>query len=237
MEKEDLIFRTILSCVPLRQIGENGMPMNYASGAIINYCKKKVILSVFHATRDFSNWAIEVKSDFKTGTWLQELGLMGATVEANLNSDDINRVDFSYASLPNDIKTYHQVIDEETNQIYEHERLIIDFDFSIEPSTDKKYSFFGQTEFKKNGRLIIPISKLIMNLEYLEQKDQYYIFKLPYNHPGHEYFRGTSGAPVLDNDGNLVSLVCKGDVDKDYIYGIKLNKYKSLIDIQIDNIK
>lgn len=236
MKEEDLIFRTILSCVPLRQIGENGMPMNYASGVIINYCDKKVILSVFHATRNFTNWALEIKSDFINGTWLKELGQMGTAVEGNLNSEDINRIDFSYNTLPTDIKCFHQVIDYETNQILEHERLTLDYDFETEPSNDKKYSFFGQTEFKKNGRIIIPVGILVMNLDFVKEDGQFYVFKLPYNHPGHKYFRGTSGAPILDNDGNLVSLVCKGNENNDFIYGINLKKYKSLIDIQVDNI-
>lgn len=236
MKEEDLIFKTILSCVPLRQIGENGMPINYASGVIINYCNKKVIMSVFHATRDFTNWAIEIKSDFKNGTWLKELGQMGNAVEASMDNEEINRIDFSYNTLPNDIKSFHQVIDIESNQIFEHERLIIDYDFKTKPLFDKKYSFFGQTEFKNNGKIIIPIGKLVMNLEYVKDDGSFYVFKLPNKHPGHEYFRGTSGAPIFDNDGNLVSLVCKGDKDENYIYGINLIKYKSLIDIQVDNI-
>ncbi len=237
MNEEDLIFRTILSCVPLRQIGENGIPINHASGVVVNYCGKNVILSVFHATRDFSNWALEIKSDFKTGTLLKELGLMGTAVEANVERDEINRIDFSYATLPDNIKTFHQVIDNETNQIYEHERMIIESNFDSRPLKEKRYSFFGQTEFTKNGRIIIPVGKLIMNMEFVAETEQYYIFKLPFKHPGHFYFRGTSGAPILDNDGNLVSLVRGGKIEDDLIFGVKLSKYKPLIDIQVDNIK
>ncbi len=237
MNQEDLIFKTILSCVPLRQIGENGMPVNHASGVIVNYCGKKVILSVFHATRDFTNWAIELKSDFKTGTALKGLGLMGTAVEANIDSDEIKRIDFSYATLPDNIKTYHQVIDTETNQIYEHERMTVDINFDLKPSIQRKYSFFGQTEFKQNGRIIIPVGKLIMNMEFIEETEQLYVFKLPYKHPGHIYFKGSSGAPILDDEGNIISLVRGGEIANDLIYGVKLSKYKSLIDIQVDNLK
>jgi hypothetical protein len=236
MNQEDLIFKTILSCVPLRQLGENGRPVNHASGVIINYCGKKVILSVFHATRDFSNWAVEIKSDFATGTLLKGLGLMGSACEANIISYDIKRIDFSYATLPDNIQTFHQVIDTETYQIYEHERMILDINFEIIPTSDKKYSFFGQTEFKNNGMVIIPVSKLIMNMDFVGESEGFYIFKLPFTHPGHKYFRGTSGAPILDDDGNIASLVCGGKVENDLIYGLKLSKYKSLIDIQVDNI-
>jgi len=236
MNKEELTFRTILACFPLRQLGEDGMPKNFASAAVVRYNNKIVILSVFHATKDKTNWAVEVKSNFKTGTYLKELGLMGAAVESNINSENIDRVDFSYNTLPNDFKSYHQVIDDETGCIYEHERVILDSAFDNKPSKENQYSFFGQTEFRFQDKYVIPQSKLIMNMQYVAEEDQYYVFKLPFSHPGHEYFRGTSGAPVLDNNGNLVSLVCKGDKEKDLIFGLKLNKYKSLIDIQIDNV-
>ncbi len=238
MNKEELIFKTILSSNPLRQMGEDGMPTNYASGVIINYRNKKVLLSVFHATKDFTNWTLEIKSDFKTGTLLKKLGLMGSAVEFSTDNSDINRIDFSFTTLPDNIKTYHQLVDNDLNQIYEHERIIVDINFELKPSIDRQYSFFGQTEIKTNGKYIIPVSKLTLDMKFIYEDKQFYHFKLPFKHPGHTYFKGTSGAPILDNEGNLVSLVCKGDIDTDIIYGLKLNKYKSLIDIQVDdNIK
>jgi hypothetical protein len=237
MEKDDLILKTMLSCVQLRQLDELRMPINNASGVIINYCNKKVLLSVFHATRDFSNWALEIKSDVVRGTLLKELGLLGTAIIGNMTTDEIERLDFSYTTLADDIKTFHQVIEPETNKIYEHERLIIDIDFDVKPSENKTYSFFGQTEIKNNGLTINSVGKLITEMKFVKEEGQFYIFKLPYKHPGHIYFKGTSGAPILDSDGNLVSIVCKGEeeqnIKEDHIFGLNLRKYKSIIDIQV----
>jgi hypothetical protein len=237
MQKEDLIFKTMLSCVQLRQLDELSMPINHASGVIVNYCNKKVLLSVFHATRDFSNWALEIKTDFAIGTQLKWLGLLGTAVVGNTTHDEIKRIDFSYTTLPEDIKTFHQVIEPETNTVYEHERLILDIDFNVKPSANKKYSFFGQTEINNNGNVINSTGKLITEMDFVEEKEQFYVFKLPFKHPGHQFFKGASGAPILDNDGNLISIVSRGeneqDVIKDLIYGLNLKKYKSIIDIQV----
>ena len=52
-------------------------------------CDKKLFFTVFHAVKDFDNWNIEIKSDFKNGTKLKGLGQMGRTVIANLDNDVI----------------------------------------------------------------------------------------------------------------------------------------------------
>jgi hypothetical protein len=33
----------------------------------------------------------------------------------------------------------------------------------------------------------------------------------PFEHPGHDYFKGCSGAPILSESGELVALVIGGD--------------------------
>lgn len=76
------------------------------------------------------------------------------------------------------------------------------------------------------------------NLKYKGEDDDYYIFSLPNNNYEHSNFQGTSGAPILDSNGKLVSLVACGGPSKDsnewIIYGFNLAKYKAMIDIECD---
>lgn len=72
----------------------------------------------------------------------------------------------------------------------------------------------------------------MLDLEFVGSEDDYYKFKLPVKHPGHEYFRGISGAPIIDTNGNTVALVCHGDESENLIYGIMLKQYKSALDIE-----
>jgi hypothetical protein len=230
VERDDLIERIMLSSVPIRQIGLNGYPKSNASGVIVNYCSKRLFFTVFHAVKDFDNWNIEVKSDFKNGTKLQGLGLMGRTVVANLDNDEIKDIDFAYQTISEDFKSYYQFVENDT--LYEAERIILDLNFDVAVNEENKYGFFGQAEFDKQGKIIQIISKLVLDLKFIKEEDLYYIFKLPTKHPGHKYFKGTSGAPILNEEGELVSLVCGGDVDNDHIIGLNLKKMKSIIEIQ-----
>ena len=73
-------------------------------------------------------------------------------------------------------------------------------------------------------------------LKYVGTEDSYYVFELPFEHPGHEFFKGCSGAPILDSRGNIVALVCSGDIDRNAIIGISLNKYKIALDVTFGNM-
>lgn len=46
MEREDLISRVILSSIPLRQLNEVSKPIGFASGCLIDYFGKSIILPV-----------------------------------------------------------------------------------------------------------------------------------------------------------------------------------------------
>jgi len=233
MDKEELIEKIILSSVPIRQIGLNGYPKGNASGVMVNFCDKKLFFTVFHAVKDFDNWSIEIKSDFKNGTKLKGLGQMGRTVVANLDNDVIKDIDFAYQTISKDFQTYYQII--ENDVLYEAERISLDLDLNVVVDETEKYGFFGQAEFDRNGKTIQIISKLVLDLKFIKEDGYYYIFKLPSKHPGHKYFKGTSGAPILNESGQLVSLVCGGDVDNDFIFGLNLKMMESIIKIQCED--
>ena len=109
--------------------------------------------------------------------------------------------------------------------------------FDIEPVVGKKYGFFGQSNFSTDNWYMFSQSKLVLDLKFIGIEDDYYKFKLPIKHPGHDYFKGTSGAPIIDTDGNPIALVCHGDEKEDIIYGVALKKYKSGLDIEVGNFK
>lgn len=58
----------------------------------------------------------------------------------------------------------------------------------------------------------------------------YHYFKLPVDHPGHEAFRGCSGAPIVGDDRRVVALVTGGDIDANEISGITISAFKKAID-------
>jgi hypothetical protein len=235
MEREDWISKVILSSIPLRQLNEARKPVGFASGCLVDYFGKRIILSVAHATGNKKNWGIEIKSKEKVGTQVYQIGAMMFLTVGNIDNDKIKEVDFSYASVPNDLKPYYHEINERGQIVNQKPREILQVNFDLEPTAEKKYGFFGQSEFSTDNWYMFSQSKLVLDLQFVGLEEDYYKFKLPIKHPGHEYFKGTSGAPILDTDGNVVALVCHGDDTEDIIYGVALKKYKSALDIEVGN--
>jgi hypothetical protein len=56
-----------------------------------------------------------------------------------------------------------------------------------------------------------------------------YAFKLARRHQGHDYYRGASGAPIVDPSGQIVSMVLEGNEATDTIWGLPLAQYGRLV--------
>ena len=82
-----------------------------------------------------------------------------------------------------------------------------------------------------------PGLKVYEGLSYLRSEDDYHVFELPMSHPGHEFFKGASGAPVIDDLGQVVALVCAGCIDTDEIWAISLARFRTVLDILVGKIK
>jgi hypothetical protein len=65
----DFKKRLWLSSVALARLDTvTNLPTGYASGALIDYYGKRVLLTVWHATGDQQRWAIQVKYEPRTTT-------------------------------------------------------------------------------------------------------------------------------------------------------------------------
>jgi hypothetical protein len=53
--------RLWLSSVPLVRLNDQQIPTSVASGCLIDYCGKRILLTVSQATGDQKNWAISAK--------------------------------------------------------------------------------------------------------------------------------------------------------------------------------
>ncbi|MFA5804266.1 MAG: hypothetical protein WC879_06450 [Melioribacteraceae bacterium] len=236
MTEDELNLHILLSSIPLKELDDNKMPINSASGCIIDYCNKSFILTVSHATKNFGKWAIEIAYEPSKGTQLYFIGQMNFLIEATLGSSIVKDVDFSYAIVPENIQPIYQQFDTTGKIIDQFPRTKNQIDFNVNPSTEKKYGFSGQTKLSLENSYLFGEIRLITDLKYLEERDGFYVFKLPFKHQGHEYYQGCSGAPIIDNEGNIVALVTSGDEDTDTIMGINIKKYKVALDIACNNI-
>jgi len=67
-------------------------------------------------------------------------------------------------------------------------------------------------------------------MTFQRAEGDFYFFKLPSPHPGHESFKGCSGAPIVDSEARVVALVCGGDPATNEIHGIALKKNEAVLE-------
>lgn len=230
-----------LSSVPLVRLNDRRLPTGFASGCLIDYFNKRVLLTVSHATGDQKNWAIQQRYVPGNGTETYKVGPMHFLAKASLSTPDLEDVDFSYVEIPPTIHAYRQEIEAPANLVKSEAPIAVHVS-SLEdlPESGANYGFcgmvmptseehFGQTYI--GGQL-----RVYSGLSFLRTEGDYHVFSLPFAHPGHEHFEGCSGAPILSSDGSLVALVSLGLKEVNEIWGISVRAYKTPIDILVGKI-
>ena len=95
-----------------------------------------------------------------------------------------------------------------------------------EPNKETYYGFSGSVlpTLIQDQNTFETEHHIYHGLKYDRLEDDMYYFKMPEKHPGHELFEGCSGAPIIGEDGKVVSLVSGGCIKKNEIYGNNLSK-------------
>ena len=214
------------------------------SGCFIEYKGFTLFLTVYHTVKNYSlNTGIVADFDENKGVKLLPVGVRPLIIKGDLKTGKFGDLDFAYVKCATMPECYFFILDELGKMKYKTKRIILQTCLTDIPTKTEKYGFAGFI----HGRLLSnSTSKFNValyqelayydNLKYKKTNDDYYIFSLPNENYGHDNFQGTSGAPILDSNGNLVSLVACGHPSKDgkewIIYGFNLAKYKTMIDIE-----
>lgn len=236
----DDIFQEFLwlSSVPLVRLNDQRLPTGFASGCMIDYSGKRVLLTVSHATGDQKNWAIQLRYMPGKSTETYQLGSMHFLKKASFTELNFKDVDFSYAEVSPSICAYRQEIEVPGN-VVKSEKLITVHSSSLEdvPKPSEKFGFCGmvmptsENHFKQT--YIVSEPRIYSGLSFQRTENDYHVFSLPFPHPGHEHFKGCSGAPILSSTGSIVALVCRGNEKTNEIWGISVRAYKTPIDVLV----
>jgi len=116
------------------------------------------------------------------------------------------------------------------------------------PNSNSEYGFTGRVKIDIKGKSIFYETNytdglIFESFEKGEIKDDegniykgnYCKFRLKNIIKDISDFSGTSGAPIMDADGNIVALVAFGNKNKPYIYGIPVSMLKILVDVELIN--
>lgn len=239
MTKEELASTIILSSIPIRELDDNLNPVSFASGVVVKYGGQNYLLTVAHATGNNGKWGIETKYLKGVGQQLFMVGQFSFAKIGNILSGDIKDLDLSYAKIINDIVPYYQELNPDESVEFEAQRLVHITNLGNYPNENSKYGFAGYVKpsleehiFSKN-KLLFSDGRIVMDMTYIRDEDEYYVFQLADGHLGHINYKGCSGAPILEDSGKLIALVVKGSEEDNLIYGIKISLFKSLLDVDL----
>jgi len=243
MNEIDFQKQLCLSSVPLVRLNDQRLPTGYGSGCLIDYCGKRVLLTVSHVTGDQRNWAIQLRYVPNKGTETYQLGAMHFLRKGSWLTPTVDDIDFAYAEVPSSVRVWRQEIEVRANvAVVKSQTTVTIHSASLEdlPEPADNFGFCGITKptFENHrGRICIGGELPVYSgLSFLRTVSDYHVFRLPFAHPGHEHFRGCSGAPILSSSGSLVALVCGGDEETDEIWGLSLKVFRIAIDILVGNV-
>lgn len=171
------------------------------------------------------------------------LNLLGrAQLAAGMKMEEmeVEQIDFAYVDVPTDLKPHLEKIDPHSGNILESRQCTIWPAVAIaEPVAGARYGFAGHTKPSlEDQSLIAPDLKFCFTelrvcfpMSFVGERDDMLCFQLPVEHPGHEFFKGCSGAPIIDENGHVVALVCGGIIDESIIYGVSMRRRQFALDI------
>lgn len=233
------------SSAQLVEVDEQNHPIRIASGCIVSYKKRRFLLTVRHATGNNGNWAIELEYDQARGMKLYRLGAMNYLKKLNLPKGYSEDIDFAYVEIPNDLNVYRHFLSPQGLTLRKEKVHIYSGEFDSLPNKEESYAFSGcvmpdisSNPYEIDRPFLYREFRCYESLKYERKDGDIFVFKLPFKHPGHKYFKGCSGAPVVDSENELTGLVCSGSTETGEIFVLSLPMIKMSLDATIitDNI-
>jgi len=228
-------------------------PKGIGSGCVIAYKDKEILLTVAHVTdKEAGTCIVSGQPPVNGQTLLYSVGALNYLEKYDvakyedqieilknkpneIENIDFGLIDFSYAILMHKATFTQSEMKFKEFTIKECKKLLIKTDLTNKPSAEKEYGFFGHIKpfFLKGtlkGDILETQGVFYSGLKFIRQIKNYYEFELLNPIKDNTDFEGTSGAPIMDTDGNLVSLITHGYPDATKIYGIALANLKVGID-------
>jgi hypothetical protein len=228
-ERKQWLEWVLLTSIPIRRYDHDDSPVGTASACLINYRGRRFVLTVAHAVEmGSSDWAIELGFDPRKGTEIYRPSTFLYLGELKRGTGEVTEVDYCYAEVPLDIEPVYQHVTPRGPQSEKQARHIFNQSDLADPSTNEFYAFAGEVNAERHGtHALVTQPTVYPGLRYRRSESAFHEFTLPVPHPGHDSFRGCSGAPIVDTQRRVVALVTGGDDAENIIYGISVARYRS----------
>ena len=183
-----------------------------ASSWLIDIEERRLLVTAAHSVAKASNWGVDLGPD--------SLGRNELYWPYQFSIIEGPGLDFAVSRVASDLQPYYQergppgmIGRPAPYHVFSPSEIgnpdpseIFAFSGKIQPEMNPDNSFFRQP-------IVYP------GLRLIDRVDHRLVFQLPVDHPGHEAFRGCSGAPIVDRKRRCVGHVIGGDADENVIYG------------------
>lgn len=223
------------------------LPKGLGSGVLLRYDDYNILLTAAHVTDVDAATCIDLMKVTNKGSNLYAVGAMSYLAKfdmdrfeeqlaqlkvkpARVEESDFGQVDLSFVKVPKNLEIVQRDFLLEEIKIKKGVKQPVDPKMVTEPSLKKTYSFFGR--IKPSLLPVTPVGPAFETQEifypgvkFIRKIGHYFEFELSSPIADHADFKGTSGAPVMDSTGNIVSLITHGYEGDKLIYGIALSDF------------
>ena len=227
----------ILSTIPLRKTNLDLEPVGIGSGLIAVVNEQKFIISAEHVINQINDgdWYIECEYEpERCATKLHRIGTPSMALQFNIQTGGSYMPDISWQRLPNDFTSIFQKFS--TSGVLQASEPRKEFNIlnEILPNLRDNYAFSGNIQ--PNYDPSAPLRSLettwhvYANLKFHHSTDKFDYYRLPFEHPGHIFFEGCSGAPLVNQRFEVIGLI--SGYDDQLIRVLPLRFYLIMIQIE-----
>lgn len=221
---------------------EDHSPDGVASGFFMSLDGSTYLVSAGHALNK-GGWVVEtdmvVESEGKTacipvnGAWVIKSFTFG---KSELESVDVSWAKVDLSAFQNNVASSEKIAGKQ------FEFMLYQGPFGETPDCQTPYIYAAQNRvmiFEALGKRHLerePSYEVEMEFTGRTTKQGLYIFSIP-EHKGHPYYRGASGAPIIDPTGQIFAILVGGCEFSDELYGYPLGNIHTLIRISEESLK
>lgn len=226
------------------------VPNGMGSGFILDYKGRSFFVTADHVVNTHDNGRrlinsarmIAIQTNVISGIYSAVIPLDGFNYFSKFKLEegaltDEKLIDAAYCELTankiNDINTYCKTANLDIS--VDEKKLHIPSDSITSVNLEDTYSTYGcvkgALDHFHGTTLLISTPKFHTGLKFVSEKDQYYELKYP--KVNDEEWHGISGAPVLNQDGKLIGILCAGDPMNNILYVKTIQSVINLIEVAL----
>ena len=229
LSAENIGWGLALNTVHLHAVKLDGDPDGFGSGCLLRVGSKLMLLGVRHVTQKPKRWCLHIKANPGRGSTLYSFGAPWYFKCFSLAKPGSTDLDFFAVEIPSTYQPLQQLVTGVNAISKEERKRVFSIDEIAPPASNEKYHFSGEVHHCLSGYFLESQPQFEIGMSFSKEEPERLIFTTNKTHKGHDAYYGCSGAPIINSEGKLVSLVIGGCHKNNLIFGVPLNTFKGAI--------